>query len=217
MGKFVVVALFTLAVSCGSDEPLSDYEAAVTESLDQEVERRLIYDIEVGDSRSEFFAYAREENRKQHFLGGSGMTIHTRVGDDYFERPGDLEFFPIFREDTIIGVRGTLSFDSWSPTKPETHAEAILAKTLPFFESFTPGTGFVAFEGTPRPTYFKLHANLRTAVFPRGLQEIAFETIDMRSVGPEIRSGQDLREPDDPYFEFSRALQKVKAQSGVEE
>ena len=197
--SLLLAASFVALMGCGQ-ETGDTYQESVRAGLDAERVDSIMEGITFGMTREEFHELASRGNREERYTNGTGTSIRMDLPEGYFESGGFIDFFPLFEDDRVSGVFGRIFTNDWAPWNRASHADSLLFRSLDFYEALFPGEPFVRYEDTHRPTFYKIDGNRRVILYPHRLRYVSFEVDDLSTADEKVLSGEDLRNPEDPFY-----------------
>lgn len=199
LAPFILAVVLLLGLACS--EPTGDaYERTVRAGLAADRVDTIMEGIHFGMTRAEFHELASRGNREERYTNGTGTSIRMDLPEGAFEAGGFIDFFPLFEDDRVSGVFGRIFTNDWAPWNPDSHADSLLFRSLTFYEDLFPGSSFVRYEDTHRPTFYKVDGNRRVILYPHRLRYVSFEVDDLATADEKVLSGEDLRNPEDPFY-----------------
>jgi len=180
---FVFVSALLVFSSCESE-----YTKLVNQEMAKgEIHTNYLFNLEVGDTKKEFFDKCWQLNKEQKVSQGSGNKYakffdEPRVGEDSLARVTTL-FYGIFDDNDIMhGVEMKMSFYSWSPWNDTYRSDALISFMKKRYMKELGGNEFIELKIDDKNTaYVKVDGNRRIRMYILSPQEIMVKIEDLRN------------------------------------
>ncbi|MCW5912825.1 MAG: hypothetical protein KIT62_17270 [Cyclobacteriaceae bacterium] len=144
----------------------------------------LLFGINLGDSRDEFYGKCFDLNKKELVTQGpGGATVQYLFTDSLFHDspiPMRLLFIPAFDEkDKIAEMNLEFSYMGWAPWSKELQSDALIEKVLKLISSWYKGNPFIFVEMDGKNMPVKLDANRRMVVYIKDEQNVVVKIQDI--------------------------------------
>lgn len=124
----------------------------------------LFFDIHLGMTNKDFYAYCWEMNKKGLFTDGlSNTAVLYKLDSVELGHPASMNFYPAFHNNTISNMRVSFQYDAWAPWNKHLFSDSLLVKVLDMFKRWYPiGNPFIKIEDEKRGIiYVKVDGNRR--------------------------------------------------------
>ncbi|RYG28393.1 MAG: hypothetical protein EOO01_39830 [Chitinophagaceae bacterium] len=164
--RIIFIALiFVCTLSACRDSDIRHYETLVAEEKRKKViVNDIFFDIQLGMSAKAFYVHCWELNKKGLFTDGMGNTkINYKLVKNELKHPADMNFYPSFKNDKIVGMEALFQYQGWGPWTKELDASHLLPDVVTLFEKWYPGGNpFITIEDPKRgKIYVKVDGNRR--------------------------------------------------------
>jgi len=194
MGKFSVMktikrwSCFCL-LALGLLSCKSEYQQYVEQELATGMERdSLIFDMRIGQTRSDFYTHCWELNKQRIITAGTGNTSARYVMDrDSLGKDSqakEMLFYGIFDDqDTMQGMRMTYSYLTWAPWNRERYSDTLLNRLKKQYIEGYPGNDFIQLDvevqGKTHPALVKIDGNRQILMYPKGKKDVVVRIEDL--------------------------------------
>ncbi len=180
-GVFSFLLLSLLLTGCFE----SEYTRLVKSELSKETRSdSLLFDIEFGDSREEFYQKCYRLNRRQLVSQGPGNSSVQYLFTDsvYHKEPASLQllFYPKFDEKQVIkSMDLELSYTGWAPWNTRLKSDSLKPKVLEMLRDWYGGNDFISVTLNKVEVPLKLDANRRIIVFTKDEEKVVVKIQDI--------------------------------------
>jgi hypothetical protein len=163
----------------------SEYTKVVKEELARGVRMdSLVFGINFGDSRDEFYGKCFDLNKKELVTQGpKGATVQHLFTDSLLHNtptPMRLLFIPAFDEkDKIIEMNLEFSYVAWAPWNENLQSNFLKDKVLELITLWYKGNSFISVEIKGQQTPVKLDGNRRMIVYIKDEQNVVVKIHDI--------------------------------------
>ncbi len=128
----------------------------------------IFLEMKFGIRTDSFFNLCRRLNREQIIRDGYDnrvMVIHYDLGEKYTKAPAAMDFFPVFKDTSLVQMGCSFTYNGWSPTNKDYSANQLLKEVKPLVEKWY-GTGFFSIGKKQGDTVWaKIDNNRRILLF----------------------------------------------------
>jgi len=183
--SLIMVAFATLGLLLSGCE--SEYSQLVKGELKTgELHTNLLFNLEMGDTKKEFFSKCWDLNKEKKISQGSGgkYAKYLMIPDSMDNELDkvDVLFYGIFDEENIMhGMEMKMSFFSWSPWNEDFHADRLMEYIETRYMRELSGNPFIEIdikEGTVAKV--KIDGNRQIRMFPLNDKDIMVMIEDLR-------------------------------------
>lgn len=170
-------------VSCKSEyQEYVDQELATGVSNDS-----LIFGMEVGQTKKEFFSICWELNKQKLISNGNGganarfYTDRDSLGNTT-PATKDMLFYGIFDEDDVmVGMEMTYCYLAWAPWNRHLQSDSLLAKLREEYLAGYPGNDFIEIDvaASDHPALVKIDGNRQILMYTKGDRDVAVKIEDL--------------------------------------
>lgn len=142
----------------------SEYRLMVEKELSKGVRYdSLFLGYELGMSRSDFYSYSWDLNKKKLVRQGpSNSSVEYEL--DELPHPATMYYYPEFKDDKIYVMKVVISYDGWAPWNPELGSDSLQIDVVKLLEDWY-GPGFIERNLNENgPTYVKVDGNREISV-----------------------------------------------------
>jgi len=159
-----VLAVLFFAGACRNDS--NTYSGLVKKELASgKVSNQLLMDIHFGMTQKEFFNYCWSMHNKGIFDDGSNSTAVLYRLPAQLKYPGSMNFYPVFRKDTIYKMWAQFTYDAWAPWNRHLFSDSLMLDVVRLYNKWYPGNDFLKLTNPSRGTiYVKIDGNRRIIV-----------------------------------------------------
>jgi len=152
------------AGACRNDS--NTYSGLVKKELASgKVSNQLLMDIHFGMTQKEFFNYCWSMHNKGIFDDGSNSTAVLYRLPAQLKYPGSMNFYPVFRKDTIYKMWAQFTYDAWAPWNRHLFSDSLMLDVVRLYNKWYPGNDFLKLTNPSRGTiYVKIDGNRRIIV-----------------------------------------------------
>jgi hypothetical protein len=168
-----VVLILVSACRNGADT----YSGLVEKELTSgKTANQLLMDIHFGMTKKEFFNYCWTMHNKGTFDDGANSTavLYRIRGGQTPGQPGmpgqlkhaaSMNFYPVFRKDTIYKMWAQFAYDAWAPWNRNLFSDSLMLDVVRLYNQWYPGNDFLKLTDEHRGTiYVKVDGNRRIIV-----------------------------------------------------
>ncbi|MFZ9982664.1 MAG: hypothetical protein ACO3FI_11600 [Cyclobacteriaceae bacterium] len=176
-----VLALAIMVTGCLQ----SEYTKLVKEELATGVRKdSVVFDIELGDSRDEFYAKCTELNKQQLIMQGSGAFSVQHFFKDSLvhSKPREIKllFSPIFdKGDTLAGMDLDYSYSDWAPWNKSAQSDSLEVYLIRLLELKFKGNPFIEVKSQNVPLKVKVDGNRRMVIVKKNEQIVSVKVQDL--------------------------------------
>ena len=165
----------------------SEYDQLVKSELSSGLQKdSLIFNMFLGEKKSEFFSKCWELNKQQIISQGSGNKyarfIEPIDSSNLNKLRKQIDFFGIFDQQQIMrGMEMIFQYLAWSPWNENVQGDALLEVLRQEFESRYPGNSFISVEvkEANKTAYIKVDGNMQILMFQQGDKEVMVKMEDL--------------------------------------
>lgn len=142
----------------------SEYRLMVEKELSKGVRYdSLFLGYELGMSRSDFYSYSWDLNKKKLVRQGpSNSSVEYEL--DELPHPATMYYYPEFKDDKIYLMKVVISYDGWAPWNPELGSDSLQIDVVKLLKDWY-GPGFIERNLNENgPTYVKVDGNREISV-----------------------------------------------------
>jgi len=160
----VVLFLVFLLAACG--RPDGEYRSLVRRELASGKKvNGLLFDIQFGMTRRDFFDYCWRMHQKDSFNDGGNVTSVLYKMKTQLKYPASMKFFPEFKKDSIYKLWAQVEYDAWAPWNRNLWADSLLPDVVRLYSQWYPGNEFIRLNDEKRGTIFiKVDGNRRIII-----------------------------------------------------
>lgn len=167
----------------------SEYQQYVDrESGTGEIRDSLIFGMQMGQTKKEFYAICWELNKQKIITAGTGnqyakyvVDADTISGD--LSRAKDMLFYGIFDEDDVMrGMDMKYAYQTWAPWNRDRHADSLMNQLREQYLQGYPGNDFIELEveGLKTPALVKIDGNRQILMYPVNNKDVKVRIEDLR-------------------------------------
>ena len=126
---------------------------------------QLLMDIRFGMTQKEFFNYCWTMHNKGTFDDGANSTAVLYRIPGELKHPASMNFYPMFRKDTIYKMWAQFAYDAWAPWNRNLFSDSLMLDVVRLYNQWYPGNDFLKLTDPHRGTiYVKVDGNRRIIV-----------------------------------------------------
>ncbi len=177
-----IAACLVLLVSCKSE-----YDQYVRRELSSEIENdSLIFGMQIGQSKKDFFSICWELNKQKLISQGSGNLMARYL--EPFDASQDstlrkeMDFYGIFdKKDIMRGMNMVYRFTTWSPWTEERHSKFLAEHLMDVYLQDYPGNEFITIDldKTEYNAFVKIDGNRQILIYPINSKDVAVKIEDL--------------------------------------
>jgi hypothetical protein len=167
----VIIYLFLIIIilSCGNtNSGYKQYKELEAKEVKRNVRvDSLFFDIHLGMTNKDFYAYCWEMNKKGLFTDGlSNTAVLYKLDSTELGHPASMNFYPSFYNNTISNMRVSFQYDAWAPWNRQLFSDSLMTKVLDMCKRWYPkGNAFIKIEDKRRGViYVKVDGNRRIII-----------------------------------------------------
>lgn len=163
----------------------SEYTKLVKNELNKDIRMdSVIFDINLGDTRDEFYGKCFDLNKKQLVTQGpKGATVQYLFTDSLIHKdPASLRllFIPAFDEkDVIKEINLEFSYTAWAPWNTELQSDKLIEKVKEILMMWYKGNPFVMVKLNDQELPVKLDGNRRLILYIKDEQNVVVKVHDI--------------------------------------
>lgn len=181
--RYAISMVVLSAVLSGCFE--SDYTKLVKSELAKGIRQdSLLFGIEFGDTRNDFFGKCFDLNKKRLVSQGPGNTTVQYIFKDSLvhDEPAEIRllFYPTFDEKEAIDEMGLeFSYTGWAPWNAPLQSDSLKLKAMELLMLWYKGNEFVMANVDDKKIPVKLDGNRRILVYEKDPQSVAVRIQDI--------------------------------------
>lgn len=169
----VLTKTITLILVCGlicSCTFKSDYEKKIDEQLTgKKLYNNLFLGLNFGQTSKEFFTHFAQLNKKglvyQGAMEGSIAVHYDLNGLPY---PATMNFYPLFKHDTIYGLKALINYNAWAPWNKKLYSDKLQKDIARLLKKWYGNNDFIALNNNKNTVLAKIDGNRRILLFKHG-------------------------------------------------
>ncbi|MBS1603711.1 MAG: hypothetical protein JST42_13655 [Bacteroidetes bacterium] len=182
-------SLITLAVlfSACRDGARSYSSLVKKELASGRTANQLIMDVHFGMTRRQFYDYCWGMHNKGIFEDGANSTavLYPLRGPGQLKQPASMNFYPVFRNDTIYKMWAQFEYDAWAPWNRSLFADSLMLDVVNLYTKWYPGNNFIKLTDPKRGTIFvKVDGNRRIVVGRKDDAHVNVDYTDLLADNP---------------------------------
>ena len=161
--KLIYLLIFCMGIIFACNKK-SEYRLMVEKELSKGVRHdSLFLGYELGMSRSDFYSYSWDLNKKKLVRQGpSNSSIEYELEE--LPHPATMYYYPEFKDDKVYLMKVVISYDGWAPWNPELGSDSLQVDVVNLLENWH-GTGFIERNLNKNgPNYVKVDGNREISV-----------------------------------------------------
>ena len=165
-------------ISCKSES--NKYDSMVQKGLSSGVQAdSLFLGYHFGMSVRDFHSSSLEMNRRGEITGYTKV-IYRLESLDY---PAIMEFYPTFKNDAIIRMPVTVSYEGWAPWNEHLQSDKLVESLLEYYsDAYDAEFSLVRVPELDRLAYINIHANREIRIYEISHSEVLVDFIDLSVV-----------------------------------